>query len=77
MSTKAIPGFDGKCFKKAVNASKPPADAPIPTIGNDGLDVVEGWTFSLLASVFGRSFELEAGFGDFDGLEPFLLIRIS
>jgi hypothetical protein len=77
MSTKAIPGFGGKCFKKAVNASNPPADAPIPTIGNNCLGVFEGWVFSFLASVFGGSLERGAGFGDFDGLERFLLIQIS
>src|SRR5215467_11190806 len=35
-NTKAIPGFAGKAFRRCVNASSPPADAPTPTTGNTG-----------------------------------------
>src|SRR5216683_662266 len=30
-----MPESDGRCLRKAVNASRPPADAPTPTIGNE------------------------------------------
>ena len=32
----AIPVFAGTFLRSCVNASSPPAEAPIPTIGNDG-----------------------------------------
>jgi hypothetical protein len=32
MSTKAMPGFSGSGFSNSMNASRPPADAPTPTI---------------------------------------------
>src|SRR5215469_2383463 len=35
-NTKAIPGFAGRAFRRCVNASSPPADAPTPTTGNTG-----------------------------------------
>ncbi|HLK21681.1 MAG TPA: hypothetical protein VKT81_22185 [Bryobacteraceae bacterium] len=73
MTTNAIPGFDGKCFKKAVKASNPPAEAPTPTIGNDWLRVGKGRLFRL----FDSTFCLGAGFDDFGGLDVFFLIRIS
>src|SRR5580765_5131523 len=31
--TKAIPVVDGRCSKSCENASRPPAEAPIPTMG--------------------------------------------
>src|SRR2546422_7633356 len=34
-STNAMPVRGGKCLSNCVIASKPPADAPMPTIGND------------------------------------------
>src|SRR5581483_6253074 len=34
INTKAIPQSAGRCSKKRWNASIPPAEAPIPTIGN-------------------------------------------
>src|ERR1051326_3826936 len=33
-STKAIPVSVGRAFRSSVNASRPPAEAPTPTIGN-------------------------------------------
>ena len=32
--TNAMPHFGGTCFRNCSNASSPPADAPMPTIGN-------------------------------------------
>src|SRR5205807_2000199 len=52
---------DGRCLRRAVNASRPPADAPMPTTGNSasGLLIAGGASreslasrFSLLASRF-------------------------
>src|SRR5450755_2505462 len=34
MKTNAMPVFDGNPWSISVNASRPPAEAPIPTIGN-------------------------------------------
>src|SRR5262245_20841546 len=31
-TTKAIPGFEGRCAKNFSSDSRPPADAPMPTI---------------------------------------------
>ena len=36
MSTKAAPVSDGIAAKNFLNASRPPADAPMPTIGKRG-----------------------------------------
>src|ERR1700730_7028509 len=38
-NTYAIPVVAGSCFKRWVKASSPPAEAPIPTIGNEGIGV--------------------------------------
>src|SRR6185503_2891157 len=40
MSTNAIPVSAGSAPRSWLKASKPPADAPIPTIGNDGAGLV-------------------------------------
>src|SRR2546430_10866847 len=39
-STKAIAASSDRCVSNSENASKPPAEAPMPTIGNVSLD---GW----------------------------------
>src|SRR5690348_8041471 len=39
MRMNAIPVFAGSALRSCVNASSPPADAPMPTTGNDGLSV--------------------------------------
>jgi hypothetical protein len=35
--TKAMPLFLGTCLRKCSKASNPPADAPMPTMGNQPL----------------------------------------
>src|ERR1019366_7692198 len=35
INTNAIPDADGNAFSRAVNAAKPPAEAPIATTGNE------------------------------------------
>jgi hypothetical protein len=35
-----MPVFAGKCCSKRVNASNPPAEAPMPTIGKNGLETL-------------------------------------
>jgi hypothetical protein len=41
-TTKAIPGCGGMPRKNPSSASTPPAEAPMPTIGNGALSVTGG-----------------------------------
>src|SRR5713101_341657 len=60
-----MPESDGRCLRKAVNASRPPADAPMPTIGNEfsfvsGLLIARGATFWAIFLACGCSFACDA-----------------
>src|ERR1022692_3015056 len=57
--TKAIPGSasTGMPEKKASNAASPPADAPMPTIGNPGASGADGGSTAVVG--------LGAAFGSF------------
>src|SRR5580658_2388303 len=50
MSTNAMPGSDGRCERNAVNASKPPADAPTPATGNDCVGPIGGRALPVAAA---------------------------
>jgi len=57
--TKATPVLPGRCFSKSDIASKPPADAPMPTMGNVVLDdffrVLAMYLFALSVSPTGNN----------------------
>src|SRR5205823_3703710 len=40
--TKAMPGAGGRLVRKAVKASRPPAEAPTPTTGKEGGEAADG-----------------------------------
>ena len=55
--TKAIPGAGGIAWNKFSNARRPPAEAPMPTIGN-GAAFLSGLIANLVAHFRGRLVKL-------------------